>query len=77
MSKGGGFDAAGFFDGEHVHEVSETVAPSLTISMILPLSGSGERKSYRVVISVARPVRPRYILSDTGKIYVHTCVHVQ
>jgi hypothetical protein len=39
--------------------------------MIPPLLGS-RKKAYRVVISVARPVSPRYILSLTGKIYVCT-----
>jgi len=31
------------------------------------------KKPYRVMISVARPVRPRNILSVTGKIYEHVC----
>jgi hypothetical protein len=31
MSKGGGFDRAGFFDSEHVYEVSETITPGCSL----------------------------------------------
>jgi hypothetical protein len=32
--------------------------------------GNSQKSTHRVVMSVARPVSPKYILSVTGKIYV-------
>ena len=69
MRKRGRLDGAGFLNCEHVHDIPEPIAARCLDHEYHTPRGNSNKTTHRVVMSVARPVSPKYILSVTGKIY--------